>query len=318
MLRYVQVLLILLWMDVGTLSAATAVGDELRYEPLDAERQRTVPVKVYLPTQTDARPIILFSHGLGGSRENSVYLGRFWAEAGFVAVFMQHHGSDELVWKNAAAGRRFAELKQAAGLKSFQQRVQDVSFVIDQLEQWQKEQAHALQGRLDLEHIGLCGHSFGAVTTLAVSGQRFPMDIDLEEKRIDAFMPMSPQPGKSGNPEQAFSAINKPVLCMTGTADKSAIDPSLKPSDRQKVYAALKPGDKYQLVLDKAEHHAFGDYDVQRGRSRNKAHHPAIQQISLKFWQAYLMQDVEAKAWLQSQHPLLETGLSKRDRWSFK
>ena len=311
-------LLIALVVSTSVWAVAAAEITELRFEPVDTARKRTVPIKVYLPADTTAQPIILFSHGLGGSRENSVYLGTCWAEAGFVAVFMQHHGSDELVWKNANVGSRFAELKKAAGLRSFQQRVGDVTFIIDQLERWQLDEAHALYGRLDIEHIGLSGHSFGAVTTLAVSGQRFPMNIDLEEKRIDAFLPLSPQPGKSGDPRQAFSGISKPMLCMTGTEDKSAIDPRMKPSDRQKVYAALSPGDKYQLVLDKAEHHAFGDYKTSRGRPRNKAHHPAIQQISVKFWQAYLSGDQAAKQWLQSQQPITATGLSDKDQWQFK
>ena len=291
---------------------------ELRYDPIDQQRKRTVPIKVYLIKSDAAKPVILFSHGLGGSRENNPYLGRYWAEAGFVAVFMQHHGSDERVWKEAAAGQRFAKLKQAAGAQSFMDRCKDVPFVIDQLELWQKQEQHGLEGQMDLDHIGLSGHSFGAVTTISVSGVTYPMNIDLEEKRIDAFLAMSPQPGKTGNIKKKFASVAKPVLCMTGTKDGSPIEPSLKPSDRQKVYTALPAGDKYQLVLFEAEHHAFGDHESKNYGKRNETHHPAIQQISLKFWQAYLQDDEAAKQWLQSQKPIMETGLSDKDTWQSK
>ena len=41
----------------------------------DAARQRDIPIRVFLPASTAAAPVVLFSHGLGGSRENAGYLG---------------------------------------------------------------------------------------------------------------------------------------------------------------------------------------------------------------------------------------------------
>jgi hypothetical protein len=88
-----------------------------------------------------------------------------------VAVFLQHPGSDDSVWKDLPIAQRMAALKKAAGLKEFLLRVQDVPAVLDQLEVWNKDAAHALAGQFDLNHVGMSGHSFGAVTTQAVSGQ---------------------------------------------------------------------------------------------------------------------------------------------------
>ena len=63
----------------------------------DADRERDVPVKLYLPTEAEGRwPIVLFSHGLGGSREAAAYLGRHWAGHGYATVFLQHPGSDQI------------------------------------------------------------------------------------------------------------------------------------------------------------------------------------------------------------------------------
>ncbi|MEZ6063925.1 MAG: dienelactone hydrolase [Planctomycetaceae bacterium] len=291
---------------------------ELRYEPVDENRSRTVPVKVYLPEEQNAQPVVLFSHGLGGSRENNAYLGKFWAEAGYVAVFMQHPGSDEDVWKTVSGGQRLAALKSAASAVSSRDRLADVSFVIDQLGVWDKQDGHDLFAKLDLEHIGMSGHSFGAVTTLGVAGQVYPFNRSFADDRIDAFLPMSPQPGKGRDTAKTFGHITRPILCMTGTKDASPIDPTVTPARRREVYAALPPGDKYQLVLFDAEHMAFGDARGLRARRRDPKHHPAIQQISLKFWSAYLKDDAEARSWLQSQQPISGTGLGSDDVWEWK
>ncbi|HBE62940.1 MAG TPA: acetylhydrolase [Rhodopirellula baltica] len=290
----------------------------LRFEPTDGRRDREVPLKVYWDGEPTPKPVILFSHGLGGSRENNAYLGEYWASSGYVAVFMQHAGSDEQVWKTARLRQRMAALKSAASLQSSQDRIEDVTFVIDQLTVWNKQKSHPLSNRMDLEHIGMSGHSFGAVTTLAVAGQKLPRNRSFEETRIDAFVAFSPQPGKGLPADQGFGHLAKPMMCMTGTKDASPIDSSFDPAKRREVYAALPEGDKYELVLDGAEHSAFGDSRGLRTRNRNPKHHPAIQQISLRFWDAYLKEDASAKTWLQSDRPLSETGLSDVDVWSWK
>lgn len=291
---------------------------ELLLEPTDDQRTRTVPLKVYVRQATEIAPVILFSHGLGGSRDNNEFLGKFWAEAGYVAVFMQHAGSDNAVWKAARFGERLKKLKDAASAQSSRDRFADVKFVIDQLEVWNRQAGHALHGKLNLERIGMSGHSFGAVTTLAVAGRKFPFNRTYPDPRIDAFLAMSPQPGKGLSAAKAFGHLTQPILCMTGTKDASPIDPTLTPANRREVYAALPSGGKYQLVLDGAEHSAFGDSDGLRRRRRNPKHHPAIQQISLHFWNAYLKDNQESKQWLQSKQPLVEMLLDEGDVWEWK
>ncbi len=292
---------------------------ELRFEPVDGQRSRTVPVKVYLNEGRVPQPVILFSHGLGGSRENNAYLGTHWAAAGYVAVFMQHPGSDNEVWKSAKRGQRFEALKSAAGAATLRDRLADVPFVIDRLAAWNQQESHPLHERMNLDRIGMSGHSYGAVTTLGVAGRKYPLNRSFPEKRIDAFLAMSPQPGKGLDPRRAFGHLTQPILCMTGTKDGSPIDPTMKPATRREVFAALPAGNKYQLVLEDAQHFAFGDSRGLRTRGRNPAHHPAIQSISLHFWDAYLKNRAESKAWLQSKKPLTATGLSEnRDVWEWK
>lgn len=291
--------------------------DVLRYEPVDASRSRTVPVKIYRVKSAEARPVIVFSHGLGGSRENGVYLAEHWARSGYVAVFVQHPGSDESVWKEAGRGERMAAMKQAASGRSLLDRLGDIPFVLDQLELWNGDPGHALHGALDLEHIGMTGHSFGAVTTQAMMGQKFPLGKSFPDPRFDAFLPMSPSTGRGVGATEAFGHIKAPVLCMTGTADTSVITPEMTAESRREVYAALPEGDKFQLVFEGGTHSAFSDAALFNDKQLEH-HHGAIQVISTRFWDAYLKGDAAAKAWLQSEKPRTEANLIAKDVWEWK
>jgi len=108
-----------------------AVPDQVKGETLDPtvsdqQRKREIPIRVYLPAGKVPAPVVLFSHGLGGSREGSAYLGRHWAARGYVAVFLQHPGSDSAVWQDKPPAQRMAAMRQAADLANFMLRVRDV------------------------------------------------------------------------------------------------------------------------------------------------------------------------------------------------
>lgn len=298
-------------------SGEREVAATLLYEPKDETRSRVVPVKVYLPKTESACPVILFSHGLGGSRMNNPYLGNHWAGQGYVVVFMQHAGSDEEVWKSVPIRERLSAMKKAAGVQAALDRYADVPFVIDQLEKWNSQEGHALHGRLNLELIGMSGHSFGAHTTQAMMGQKYPGDRTVGDERIDAFVAMSPSTHKRMAPEESFGHIKAPVLLMTGTKDASVITPDTTPEKRMAVYAAMPGGDKYHLVLKDAEHHAFGDSE-RRNATRMDHHHDAILALTTRFWDAYLKGDPEAKSELQSAAIRVKANLVEGDVWEWK
>ncbi|MBB6430501.1 alpha/beta hydrolase family protein [Algisphaera agarilytica] len=292
----------------------------------DAERQREIPLRVYLPVNAEGadenadampRPVVLFSHGLGGSRENNPYLGEHWAKRGYVAVFMQHLGSDESVWKDVPVGQRLREMQKAASGKNARLRRGDVVAVIDALEAWNADPASPLMDRLDLDHIGMSGHSFGAVTTQAVSGQRPGWGREVwGDPRIKAAVAMSPSVQRGVNADRAFSEVTMPWLLMTGTLDVAIIGDA-DVEARLAVYPALPAGDKYELVLDRAQHSAFGDRALPSDREpRNPNHYRVILALSTAFWDAYLRDDPAAKAWLRGDgaEGVLEPG----DRWQHK
>jgi len=284
----------------------------------DAARQRDIPVLIYLPAGKSPAPVVLFSHGLGGSREGCVYLGQHWAARGYVAVFLQHPGSDTSVWQGKPLAGRMIDMEKAASVKNFELRVKDVPAVLNQLAVWNQSASNALTGRLDLKHIGMSGHSFGAVTTEAVSGESFPgvgpIFTDPRIQAAIAFSPSSPRNGKET--PAAFGQVKIPWLLMTGTKDVAPIGHA-DVASRLAVFPALPPGHKYELVLDKAEHSAFTDTALPGDREpRNPNHHRAILAISTAFWDAYLKNDPAARAWLDGTGP--RSVLEPNDQWQKK
>ena len=287
----------------------------------DAKRDRALLIRVYLPATTQAAPVVLFSHGLGGSCQNNPYLGKHWSARGYAVVFVQHPGSDESVWRGKGPAQIPMAMKQAASLQNFMLRVADIPAVLDQLTRWHADEAHALRGRLDLTRVGMSGHSFGAVTTQAVSGQSLAIGgARFTDPRINVAVAMSPSVPAAGSAERAFGGVKQPWLLMTGTKDVARIGAMTIGGDldsRLGVYPALPPGDKYELVLNNAEHGAFGERSLPgEGANRNPNHHRVILALSTAFFDAFLKGDAEAKAWLNGEGP--RSVMEKEDKWQRK
>ena len=291
----------------------------LRADWLDAKRARTVPVKIYYPQSGGPFPVLIFSHGLGGSREGYEYLGRYWAAHGYVSVHLQHAGSDAAVWQDKPVAELKTSLRQAAAqLDNATNRPLDVSFAIDQLEKWNREES-PLHHKLDLARLGVAGHSFGAFTTLAVAGQVFIAPGDREtsygDPRVRAAIAMSsPVPARKETFDRAFGKIKIPVLHMTGTEDYSPIGET-RPADRRVPFDHSHGAEQYLLTLTGGDHSVFGG--VARGvtPAKEKQFKELICESSTAFWDAYLKGDAPARAWLTND---FKTALGPDGTFEFK
>jgi predicted dienelactone hydrolase len=199
-----------------------------------------------------------------------------------------------------------AAMRKAANFSNMIDRLKDVPAVLDNLAQWNADAGHKLRGRLDLERVGMSGHSFGALTTQGVSGMSIPViGLRYQDSRIRAALPMSPSaPNWVGSASRSFAKVGIPWMLMTGTKDDSPIG-NTSPMDRQKVFAALPAGEHYELVLDGAEHGAFTEMAgrTRWSTSQNPNHHRVILALSTAFWDAYLMNRPEARQWLRGTGP---------------
>ena len=181
----------------------------------DPARGRTLPLRLRLPAGEAPAALVLFSHGLGGSVAAGTLWAQAWADSGIATLHLQHPGSDGAVLREGG----FAQLRGAAEGEQLVARAADVAFVLDELAR-RRAAGEPLLQRLRLADCGLAGHSFGARTALAVAGQRFgPRGAALADPRPRAFAAFSPAPPARGDAAQAFGAIVRPVLCLSGTLD---------------------------------------------------------------------------------------------------
>lgn len=262
-------------------------------EWIDAARgNRDIPWKLYLPKgDAGPLPVVVFSHGLGGSREGAEYLGRHLASHGYAAFHIQHHGSDTAVLKGGAQ----AALKAAVGnLRAATDRFRDLPSAVDQIEAMAKSGPFA--GRFDTARMGISGHSYGAISTLVAAGQsNRAMGQRLAEPRFKAALAFSPSPPRNGDPREAFADMSMPIFHMTGTADGDPLG-QMQPEDRLTPFRTIGDVEQYLLVLEDAVHMTFSGRNA--GYAKLERHHDLIKMASLAYWDAYLRGDAEAKSWL--------------------
>lgn len=255
----------------------------------DAARDRDVPVRIRMPAGGGKAPVILFSHGLGGSLDGGTNWATAWAEAGFVVVNLQHPGSDRSILGQGNIAAAMAPRQLVA-------RVDDVHFVLDELARRPREGACDLR-RIDLAHIGMSGHSFGAHTTQAISGQRFPVAGIAADPRVKASVAFSPSPPMRGSDAAAFGAVAIPFFSITGTEDAAPITPNITARDRERPFRAMPPGGKYLLVLAGANHMMFNAQDGLRGPASTATPHirDTVIAATTLFWRWTLLGDAESK-----------------------
>jgi predicted dienelactone hydrolase len=294
--------------------------ETIKYEWLDAKRSRFVPVKIYYPvTEGKVLPVIIFSHGLGGSRDGYEYLGRHWASRGYVSVHLQHLGSDDAVWRQSS--QIMQSLKEAAaGVENAVHRPLDVSFAIDQLEILNREAA-PLKGKLDLTRIGVAGHSFGGFTVMAVIGQVFVTkagnEFSLADKRIKAAIAMSAPVPRNADLKKSFGSIKIPCLHMTGTLDQSLVS-DVKPEERRLPYDNINSAEQYLLTLQGGDHMVFAGVRVNKDKGKkDPIFHELICQVTTAFWDATLQNNVSARNWLW-QKDGFEKVLGQNGTWERK
>lgn len=267
----------------------------------DEARSRDIPVKLYIPQGNAARGVLIFSHGLGGSREAAAYLGEHVARHGILGVFMQHPGSDESVWRGQPPGQARAALARAANPQTAIARFMDLPFVINELE------ARLASGELhaDLSRIAIAGHSYGAHSALAAVGRGYltPQGvISFADERIGAAIALSPPPfdeGDSENFRNYFGHINRPVLHITGTRDDDPLRGTASPEARLVAFRQISGPAQHLIVFEGGDHMVFSGREAQTlRRQRTPAWYRDVQadvaDLTLLFLNAHLFGEEDA------------------------
>jgi dienelactone hydrolase len=287
--------------DAAPQEATAPVYTSRDFDWVDTTRSRAVPVRLYLPdaARADAPvPLVVFSHGIGGSRNGYSYLGRYWASRGYASLHLQHVGSDRSVW----LGNPFELLSRLHGAAQDTEaiaRVHDLRFALDQL-------LHSELGpRLDAQRIVAAGHSYGANTALLAAGatvQRNGQPIELRDARIKAAIVLSAPPfyGEAA-PERILGAIRVPTLHVTATEDVIRIPGYYSGAeDRVAVFDATGGTRKTLAVFAGGSHSMFTDRAGTGGVTLNPQVKEATRVLSLAFMNSvFTGEDLALVQWPQ-------------------
>lgn len=160
-------------------------------------------------------PVIILSPGNGGNVEFYAAYAEDLASHGYVVVGLDHpydvaavalsDGSfavfDPAQWPAQSPAR------QEFFGRRMDERADDVSFALDRLEQMNTESG-PFKGVLDLEHVGIMGHSMGGITAAAACRQDLRLKACLNIDGSLAGGPFSARPG-DGRPPQPFMYLTK-------------------------------------------------------------------------------------------------------------
>jgi len=290
----------------------------------DAARARTIPVRLRVPRPCTAgarRPLVLFSHGLGGSRAGGEAWGAHWASHGFAVAHLQHPGSDETLWRGRPEGVSVDALRPGMTPAQYLARVRDVPAAIDAI----AALAASRPGLacIDASRVGMSGHSFGAQTTQALAGQSLPRPAGGEpapwahDPRVAAAIAFSPSM-RDGSPaaRASFATVTLPFLSVTGSLDGDVVGTGATAELRRAVHDALPAGQRRLLWIDAADHRVFNGgapRPARPGHADDREVQRVVRAVTLAFWQATLGDDADARAWLDGQGP--QTLIGSADRW---
>ena len=292
---------------------AAAANDAYRSVDIlwtDADRQRDVPVRLYWPAVASAStpvPLVVFSHGLGGSRNGYSYLGKHWANLGFASLHVQHAGSDRALWTRNVF-TLFGNLQAAASESNALDRAKDVSFAITSI---LKSTEYGAQ--INASAIAVAGHSYGANTAMLIGGATVERDgkpLTLRDDRVKALILISAPPFTGeGDMGKILHPIKVPTLHVTGTDDIIRVPGYYSDlTDRVAVYDAVVAPSKLLTVFKGATHSIFTDRTSPAGIELNSTVKSATRDLSGLFLQAVLG-GASGKAvdeWLVAQRALLD------------
>ncbi len=299
-------------MTITRTTTITDTNHQVSYSDADGVQQtvtRTIEFRVFAPDTPGDYPVILYSHGLGGSPfANAGNVARDLAALGFIVIAPTHLDS----FRTAAA---IQDDFYNASATTALHRVADIQFLLSNA----AALAAGLTGySVNLADPTIAGHSMGAFTTALLTGATSALPeiagltagnsyglMTVADARFKQAILLSPQgvAPTFGFTADSWSNQIVPAITITGTLDSGADQQTYH--DRMTGFDSGPATGKYAFVLAGADHGQVGGDPV------NPAVNAEVTAVASMFLQAYVgnsstalatLSDVEA---YRTAHPLI-------------
>ncbi|EAZ92042.1 alpha/beta hydrolase [Crocosphaera chwakensis] len=249
----------------------------------DESRQREFNLLLVQPQRwrEGKTPVIILSHGLASRPEDFEQRAKQLASYGFLVALPQHPGSDF----NQLQAMLQGFSREVFKVNEFIDRPLDVSYVIDELE---RRNSREFGGRLDLNNVGVMGHSFGGYNALAVAGASLNFaaleascnrdiwgpnlslllqcralelprkEYNFRDERVTAALVINPVTSAVFGAE-GLSQVTIPVMLGAGSSDPAT--PAA--IEQLKAFVWINTNDKYFVLVEGQAHVNFSQLDGQ-------------------------------------------------------
>lgn len=181
-------------------------------------------------------PLIVFSHGNGGTRNQNTFWCDYLASHGYIIVSADHTANARVtIIKGKPVLYQASQRNQSAI-----DRPKDMSFLLDQMTLWNGGSDSRFSGKIDLRVPVAAGMSFGSMTAIRVA------DADPRFKAVIAM---------SGAPE-SHQNLKVPTLLMLGTEDTTL---GVKGNDYIRSNFGIHIGPAFLLEMVNGGHYSFTD-----------------------------------------------------------
>ena len=273
--------------------------DALSYKDVTVTNPKThreIDLRIRMPkglAPNQQVPLIIYSPGLGSGLANGAPWCEAWQNAGFIVVTLSHPVTNDSIWNTKSHSLK-ANLQAALASPQYGLRVSDCQFVITQC-----LTKLGIESNIDPKRIGIAGHSYGALTAQAISGQA-KSQLDSRIKAAIAFSPTAGTPESS----KAMGAVQIPFFCVMGDHDDyvtfregaDSMKLGVPLAKRRAVYEGLPKDHKQIWIMANADHMTFAgepvdanrfSRDIQVSDELNQSSWKRISEITTDFWKSY-------------------------------